>query len=265
MGIDQIYGIDPIYISVFAFIMGTIFGSFYNVVIYRLPMELSIAEGRSMCFSCKHSLGFLDLIPLFSYLFLGGKCRYCKSKFSIRYFLIELITGILFLISYLHFGLSLKTLLMIVFWSMLLIVAMIDIDTMSIYDIVLIVFSGASLIIIVADYGWEAKTYLLGAAVGFLIYYMIYIGAKLVYKQEAFGFGDVLLNGAIGLVLGFPNIILQSFLSFFVSLFFVLIFAIIGKKIKLKQEIPFGPYMCISAIIISLYGDTLIRWYLAWF
>ena len=108
------------------FLFGTVFGSFYNVVIYRLPLEMSIAKGRSMCFACKHPLGFFDLFPLFSYLLLGGKCRYCKTKYSPRYFFVELLTGILFLVAYLKFSITYDFALMIVFWSMLVIVALID-------------------------------------------------------------------------------------------------------------------------------------------
>lgn len=247
------------------FLFGTVFGSFYNVVIYRLPLEMSIAKGRSMCFACKHPLGFFDLFPLLSYILLGGKCRYCKTKYSPRYFFVELLTGALFLVAYLKFSITYDFALMIVFWSMLVIVALIDLDTMSIYDIVLIVFSAIMAIILFISKGFGIKDHILGAIIGAFIYYAIYFVSKIIYKQEAFGFGDVLLNASIGLVLGPAYIVLSSFLSFFVGVFFIAIFAVFGKKFKVRQEIPFGPYMCIAAFIICIYGEEMVNFYISRF
>lgn len=252
-------------IGFFVFLFGATFGSFYNVVIYRIPLDMSIAKGRSMCFSCKHNLNALDLFPLFSYIFLRGKCRYCGEKISIRYFLVELLTGILFLVAYIKFSISYEFVLMIIFWSMLVIVGFIDFDTMAIYDIVLVVFSSIILIILFLYKGLEIRHNIFAAFIGFAIYYTIYFVAKIIYKQEVFGFGDVLLNTSIGLVLGYPKIIIASFLSFFIGLFFIIILALIGKKIQLKQEIPFGPYMCISAFLMSLYGQNIIDFYMSTF
>lgn len=249
-------------IGAIVFLFGSIFGSFYNVVIYRLPLDMSIAKGRSMCFTCKHSLGFFDLFPIFSYIFLGGKCRYCKTKYSPRYALVELLTAVLFLVAYLKFSISYEFLLMAVFWSMLVIVAFIDLDTMSIYDIVLIVFSGIMAVILLISKGMGIIDNLFGSLIGAFIYYSIYFISKMVYKQEAFGFGDVLLNASIGLVLGKAYIVISSFLSFFVGVAFIGIFSLLGKKFKIKQEIPFGPYMCIAAFIVCVFGDEMVSFYI---
>lgn len=251
--------------AVFAFIFGTVFGSFYNVVIYRLPAQLPIANDRSMCFSCKHKLGALDLIPLISYIFLGGKCRYCKAKISPRYFIIELVTGLLFLVSFLKFGLSINFLVAVVFLSCLIIVAMIDLDTSSIYDIVLVIFGCVLAVILIFQNGFSIflKENLIGAIIGFAIYYLIYFVSKIIYKQEAFGYGDVLLNTFIGLYLGKLFIIVSSFLSFIIALIFIGILTLLGKKFSLKAELPFGPYMCLSALMMTFYGQMLIDWYIS--
>lgn len=266
LSIDVEYSMSAeVGIAIIFFLLGIIFGSFYNVVIYRLPMNMSIVKGRSMCFACKHRLGLGDLFPLASYLFLGGRCRYCRAKISMRYFVIELATGLLFLLAYLRFGLSVDALIMVVFWSMLLVVAIIDVDTMSIYDIVLWVFSGINLILIFFGENQDIKLQLLGAIIGFIIYLAIYLLAKLIYKKEAFGFGDVLLNAAIGLILGFPDIIWASFFAFLVGMVFILGSMLVGRQPEKMQEIPFGPYMCISALIFSAYGQDIISFYYQYF
>jgi len=237
-----------------------LFGSFYNVVIYRIPLDLSIAKGRSMCPSCSTSLRAIDLVPLFSWIFLGRRCRYCKSEISLRYPLIELATGGLFLLSYLVFGPSLEALFYISLWSMLLITAMIDYDHMIISDAVLLFFTvvGIALNLFI---GFDYKSHILGGIAGFSFYLLIYVAAKAIYKKEAFGFGDVMLIGAIGLLLGLRDTVLISILSFYVALFLILGFRLLGKKFSVKEEVPFGPYICISAFIVSLWGDNLVELY----
>ena len=221
-----------IIIGIIVFLFGTVFGSFYNVVIYRLPAEMPISKGRSMCFSCKHTLGALDLVPLFSYIFLGGKCRYCKTKFSPRYFFVELLTGLLFLLAYYKYSISLEFLLMCIFFSMLVIVGFIDWDTFYIYDDVLKIFGVLLAIVLVISKKTDVVPNILGAVIGAAIYAAIYFLSKIVFKQEAFGQGDIYLNAVIGLVIGSPYIAITSIFSFFVGLFFIIIFRILGRKFE---------------------------------
>ncbi|MBF1051896.1 MAG: prepilin peptidase [Peptostreptococcaceae bacterium] len=166
---------------------------------------------------------------------------------------------------------------------MLIIVGFIDYDTMYIYDCVLWIFSGITFILmiiynamnIIESSAYEhtfntifvyvinsMKYNILGLVVGAFIYFSIYYIAKMLYGKEAFGVGDIFLNAAIGFVMGTPYIVISSFFAFFVGLFFIVIFAILGKKFKLKQEVSFGPYMCVSAVIISLYGSKMINFYI---
>lgn len=245
------------------FLLGIIFGSFYNVIIYRLPLNMSISKGRSMCFNCKHTLGVLDLIPLFSYIFLKGRCRYCKAKFSPRYFIIEFITGTLFVLSLYFFGTTIACIYFILFWSMLLITAVIDYDEGYIYTNLLLSFLAPAVIIKFLLFKHNFLESLISGLVGFVIYYVIYFVSKKIYKKEAFGLGDVQLMCVIGLFLDTKLTILTSFLSFIVALVFIIVFSLFGKKINLAQEVPFGPYMCITAFIVSIYGDRLINWYIS--
>lgn len=256
------------------FVYGIVFGSFYNVVIYRVPLDKSITKGRSMCPSCSSTLRAKDLVPLFSWLLLGGKCRYCSSPISPRYPIIESVTGILFVVAYLHFGMGATFVLYCSFYSMLLITTMIDWDHMIVSDEVLIGFSiisAACLLIIKGSQtgGFHLVQGLLllkdnglGLLIGFFSYGLIYWIARAIYKQEAFGSGDVVLMGAIGLVLGVRDTVITAFLAFYIAIFYVILMKVFGKKFKLRDEIPFGPYMCMAAFIASLYGNELFGLYM---
>lgn len=242
------------------FLYGLLFGSFYNVVIYRVPLDMSIAKGRSMCPSCNTSLKAVDLVPVFSWILLKRKCRYCSSSISYRYPVIELVTGLLFLLSYLEFGLSWESLFYISLWSMLLITSMIDYDHMIISDSVLLFFTVIGVISQIFM-GWSLRNHLFGGVIGFSFYLVIYLVAKAIYKKEAFGFGDVMLIGAIGILLGPRDTVLTSVLSFYVALFLIVVMRLMGKRFSVKEEVPFGPYICISAFIVSLWGDNLMELY----
>lgn len=256
------------------FIYGIVFGSFYNVVIYRLPIEKSIAKGRSFCPSCGTTLRAKDLVPLLSWVFLGGKCRYCKSKISVRYPMIELVTGFLFVLAYQHFEMGAPFVLYCSFYSMLLITTMIDWDHMFVSEEVLIGFSLISFACLVwMKVSWidfnsfllslvSLKDNLFGLLIGFVSYGAIYLAAKAIYKQEAFGSGDVILMAAIGLVLGVRDTVMTAFMAFYIAMIFIVLMKLLGKKFKLRDEIPFGPYMCIGALIASLYGEELFSFYM---
>lgn len=246
--------------EIMVFMFGIIFGSFFNAVVYRVPLEISISKGRSICPSCKHSLNVFDLVPVFSWLFLGRKCRYCHGKIPARYPIVELLTGIIFLLAYYKFGYNWNLLVYLSFYSMLLITTLIDYDHMIVSDGVLIICSAISLIGIFLSKS-PILGHFLGALVGFSIYIVVYLVSMAVYKKEAFGFGDVLLITAVGLVLGVKNTILTAFLAFYVALVFIVLLRIVGKKFKAKEEVPFGPYICIAGFIVSFYGEAIMQLY----
>lgn len=248
-------------LAVLVGVYGLVLGSFYNVVIYRMPLDIPIYRGRSVCTQCGKILSPLDLVPVFSWLFLRGKCRYCKTRISIRYPVIELATAVLMVSVYMVYGISAETILYIPAVSMLLITAVIDFEHMVILDSILLFFTLLHIVVVLST-GKPFFWHLLGAVCGFALYAAVYFLAKLVYKKEAFGFGDVLLLTAIGFVVGPQKVLLIAGLAFVLATVAVVFFKLLGKKLRMATEIPFGPYICITAYIFMLAGDTLIALYL---
>ena len=248
-----------IYYAVVFFILGSCLGSFYNVVGDRLPKHESIITPRSHCVNCGHILSFFELIPIFSYLFLCGKCRKCYKKIGIIHPLFELLSGILFTISFLLFGLSLKFLIAITFISMLLIVIISDYNYMIIPDEILII--GNILLIIEMFVMYGIKHTLISIIYGLLAFFVMWF-IKLLgdffFKRESMGGGDIKLMFSFGLVLGLLNSIVVIFLA---SLIGLPISLIMLKKDK-SHEVPFGPYLSMAAIIIFLTGFDYLSYFM---
>ena len=236
-------------ILILFFILGAIFGSFYNVVGYRLPKGESLLYPSSHCTRCNHKLGPLELIPILSYLFLGGKCKKCKEKISCFYPLFEFFSGLLFALSYVVFGFSLECLLSIVFISMLLIIIISDYQTMIIPDSVLIVFSAMIVVIkfFIGGMG-EVGISLLHSIGAFTFMLLLKLFGDFIFKKESMGGGDIKLLAVFGLMFGFP----MSMVSVFIAAIIGLPVSIILLKRKSTHEIPFGPFLAIAAILIVL-------------
>lgn len=256
-----------IYYGIVFFIFGLVFGSFYNVVGYRLPKKESLAFPSSHCTVCNHKLGPLELIPVFSFLFLGGKCKNCKTKISWYYTIFELLTGILFMISYLLFGFSAKCFISLSLVSVLIITIISDYKYFIIPDEIVVV--GIILISIGSflDGGFATEHFNLMFAFknlgitlgyGFLSFAFMYI-LKLVgdflFKKESMGGGDIKLMFVIGMALGFPLSIISVFLASFIALPIALV---ITYK-KSNHEIPFGPFLSIATLILFFLGMNAIE------
>ena len=247
---------EQIYIGAMFFTVGICVGSFYNVLIYRLPRDMGFVRGRSFCPSCSHSLGAADLIPIISFAALGGKCRYCKEKISARYPLMECLVGLLFVLAYMRYGISLETAKYLILWSMLLIVGIIDLDNMFIMESVLFFF-GVLLVIMAIACRDDIINSLLGAAAGLVMYYIIYFLAKRYYKKEAFGSGDVLLMLLIGFAVGLKHVLLAALMPFYLAGLYLIVRQLMKRRLSRNSEIPFGPFMCLSAWLISMYGQEI--------
>ena len=248
-----------LYFIISFFVIGTIFGSFYNVVGYRIPKGESIIFPPSHCTKCNHKLGPLELIPIISYIFLGGKCKNCKNKISCFYPIFELSSGLLFALSYIIFGLSLECLLSIVFISMLLIIIISDYQTMIIPDSILIVFGVLIIVIKYFIVGYPSILYsLLDGVIAFIFMLLLKLFGDFIFKKESMGGGDIKLMFIFGVMFGYA-----------ISIFSVFIAAVIGLPISLillkrnkSHEIPFGPFLAVAAIVIlftKLNFDTLIN------
>ena len=244
--------------ALFVLLFGTIIGSFLNVLIYRIPLKLDFVKGRSFCPSCHHELGALDLFPVFSYLFLGGKCRYCKTKISLRYPTIELLTGILYTLVYLRYGWSVETLIGIVLASDLIVLAMIDHDTLEFADgfSALVLVLGIAFLIL----NYE-KTVLFDAMIGMVVISVpMYLIA---YFTGGFGGADIKLMAAAGVLLGYKYVLV----AFFVGVIFGGTQAVIllRKGKDKKTMMPFGPHLAIGIMLAYLYGKPILDWYLGFF
>lgn len=241
-------------IYVILFIFGLVFGSFYNVVGLRLSKGESIVFPSSHCMNCNHRLHFFDLIPLFSYLFLKGKCRYCSKHISIKYPLFELLTAILFCLSYLKFGYSIETIISIILCSMLVIITVSDLDSYIIPDSVLIICS----ILIFGLYFYEYKTIplnnLLNGVASFIFMFLIKMLGNFILKKESMGDGDIKLMAVVGVVIGFKKAILSLFLASYLGLPYA-IYIMVKKNVN--HELPFGPFLSLASLIL-LFVDIRI-------
>ncbi len=243
----------------FFFIYGLVFGSFYNVVGLRVPKKESIVSPPSHCTVCDRRLTAMDLIPVGSYLFLRGKCRRCGTKISAVYPLMELATGVLFALAFYYSGFSIELLVALLFISMLVIITVSDISYMLIPNKILLPFGIAiALLRIVSPLNpwWDS---FLGAAVGFLVLFLIAIVSK-----GGMGGGDIKLFFVIGLVLGTKLTLFTLFLA-------ALIGSIVGiihlrrTRQGRKTPVPFGPSIAVAAVISYFYGNALVGWYLTLF
>lgn len=250
-----------IFISIFMFIMGTIFGSFYNVVGYRLPKGESIVFPPSHCPKCNHKLTFFELIPILSYVFQKGKCKKCHQKISLFYPMFEALTGILFVLSYLSYGLSYELIIVLTFISMMIIIVVSDYNYLIIPDSVLIIFGSLLLIEILLING--LNTALLALLDGILAFITMFLLKKLgdfIFKKESMGGGDIKLLFLFGMVLSYPIAILSIFVGSLIGLPIALL--ILYKK--KDHVIPFGPFLAAGATLLLLLNidiNTIINLY----
>jgi leader peptidase (prepilin peptidase)/N-methyltransferase len=247
--------------SVFVFIFGTFIGSFLNVCIARIPDGKSIVKPPSHCPNCLKTIPFYDNIPLLSYLALMGKCRFCKTRISLRYFMVELLTGILFLFLYLNYGLNAKFFVYNVLFSSLIVATFIDLKYQIIPDVISIsgIFMGFVLSVIFPSLRYvlsskvAAFDSLLGIFIGGALIWLTGAFGKLLFKKEAMGFGDVKLMAMLGAFLGWKKIVL----TFFLAPFFGLIFGIISLIKTKSHYIPYGPFISLAAFIAAVWGENI--------
>lgn len=249
--------IEVLYMMMF-FILGTIMGSFYNVVGYRLPNGMSLIKPASHCPNCDHKLGTMELIPIVSYIIQLGKCKNCKQKIALFYPIFEFLTGVLFVISYLVFGLTSELLVALTFSSTLLIVMISDIKYMIIPD-ELLLFSGVLLVIERLMAGSEIVSLLLDAALPFIIMLLLKLFGDFIFKKESLGGGDIKLMVIFGLAIGWQQCVIALALGAFIALPISLIILAVKKT----NVIPFGPFLSVAALIIyyfSIDHVAIINW-----
>lgn len=243
-------------IAIYIFIIGTIMGSFFNVVAHRLSNNESIIKPGSHCESCQHLLKWYELIPIISFLIQGGRCRQCHTKLSWWYPLIEIITGLFYLFSYLYFGLSPDFFISLVISSVLVITCITDFNYLIILDEPLVI--GSILIIIITLITSGLVDALIAILSGLLLFFfmlLVKILGDKAFKRESLGGGDIKLSFFIGLSLGyklaFVNLVLASFLTLPIAFYYL---------VKYKdREVPFGPFLIISNFIIFIFASPILE------
>lgn len=235
-----------VYYLVVFFVFGLIFGSFFNVVGYRLPNKMSLISPSSHCPQCNHKLTPIELIPVFSWIFQKGRCKNCGKMIPIFYPIFELFTGIVFALIYLVFGLSVQTFIAIIFASLILIITISDVLYMIIPDEVLIFCGGVIFLIKIITSGVSIIIpTIINMLIPFILMYLIKILGNLIFKRESLGDGDIKLMIVFGMVLGWQVAIFTIALAAFLAL----PISLIGLKKNESHEIPLGPYLGLAAFI----------------
>jgi len=246
------------------FLFGLCIGSFLNVVIYRLEKKENLG-GRSFCPHCRRQLSWKDLFPVFSFLLLGAKCRYCKKKISWQYPIVEALTGLVFVFVFNSVAFQLLDLSFLLYVASVLIVIFIyDVKHYIIPDKVLFPAIAITLvyrmIFVLTKGDWMVLgAYLLAVLIGSGFFLFIF----LVSRGRWMGFGDVKLAILMGLLLGFPNILVALFLAFFLGAVMGVMLMLFRKK-NLKSEMPFGPFLIVGTCVAFFWGTLIIRWYLSY-
>lgn len=241
------------YITIFLF--GIVIGSFLNVCIYRIPKKENIVKIRSHCMECNYQLKWYDLVPLFSYLFLGGRCRKCKTKLSVQYPLVELLNGLLYVLVVAVCGISIESLLYCLLFSALVTLSVIDFRTYEIpFGINLFILT-LGLIRVATDYH-NFLDYLIGflSVSGFL--YLLF----LLTKGRGIGGGDIKLMAVSGLLIGWKCNVLALALGCIIGSIIHIIRMRVSKE---DHVLALGPYLSVGIMIAALWGCNLIEWYFA--
>lgn len=244
-------------------IVGLCVGSFLNVVIYRLPLGMSLSTPPSHCPKCDYRLRWYDNIPVLSYCVLGGKCRSCKTHISFRYTLVELSNALLWVACVWRFESNLLyAAIAAVAVSVSVCVFFIDLEQMLIFDRFQIILGVLGVAAIFLDKNYPWYSHLIGAAVGFLLFFGVaYLVGKLL-DREALGGGDVKFAAVTGLFLGWEKLILMMLLS---SVIGSVVMLALRKKNGESREIPFGPFLAGGFTVAMFFGDAILTWYLSLF
>lgn len=260
--------------SLIVFGLGASFGSFLNVVIYRLPANLSLLWPPSRCPHCLRSLKKRDNIPVFGWLWLKGRCRYCRGRISIRYPLVETVTGVLFLLVFWKYGFTVPTLGYWAFLSWLLTLSLIDLDTMTLPNsltqsglVAGLVFQGTVGFVRasqLAGVSQQLMTSIVGAVLGLWLFDCIAIGGSMLFGQAAMGGGDAKLASMMGAWLGWKYLLLSGFIACAAGAF-VGGGAIALGWISRRQPMPFGPFLALGAGLTVFFGEAILSAYLRLF
>lgn len=251
-----------LFFYLFIFLVGASIGSFIDCIVYRVEKGQKFLFNRSYCPNCNHELSSFDLIPILSFLFLRGKCRYCSKKISLMHPIIELITGILFFLIFFKFGFNALAIYYFIIATFLIFIFLYDLKYFIIPDKV--VFSAIFFVLASHFINYFENfnpdvfnfSYIFAAFISALFFYSIYFFSK----GSAMGFGDVKLGFLLGLIFGFPKVLLVLWLAFIIGGPTALILVLLKKK-NFKSQIPLGPFLVIGAFITILFSSEILLFF----
>jgi prepilin signal peptidase PulO-like enzyme (type II secretory pathway) len=258
---------DPVTVIIL-FLFGIIFGSFLNVVILRYDGEhflfnAKMLGGRSHCMHCRETLRWFELVPIASFLIQGGRCRRCKVKLNIQYPIVELLSGLLFVFVPLAVGVSIfAAVLWVAVFEALLVMAVIDIRLGIIPDEInlFLTVAGIALAIIAAASLGGQESILWAKLTGAVVAGAFFGALIAITRGKGMGMGDLKLVIPLGLIFGWPGIVLVMMLSFIIGAV-VGVFAIMRGKKSMKGTLPFGPFLALGAVAVFFWGSAIIGWY----
>jgi leader peptidase (prepilin peptidase)/N-methyltransferase len=250
-------------------LLGLVVGSFLNVCIDRLPQNKSITYPPSHCGACQHKLAARDLIPIFSYLSLRGRCRYCQASIPRKLLWIELATGVIFALLYWHYGLSPELGVMAFYACLFIVIFVIDLEHGLILNKIVYPTMVVALLLSLIPQSWLAQTIWLtpvirpgiaSAALGGVVGFAIFLLIALV-SRGGMGWGDVKLAALIGLATGFPLVFVALIMGAILG-GIVAVALLIARKRGRREMIPFGPFLAVAAMVTLLWGTNILGWYL---
>lgn len=243
--------------------VGAALGSFLNVCIYRWPAEQSVIRPPSRCPSCEHRLGWRDNIPIIGWILLRGRCRYCGASVSPQYPLIELAVALIWIAAVARFGLDIEALRSATFLTILLGIAMTDAREMVIPDQFTLIGAGIGIALAAFPGGISLLGALLGAAAGYVLLWLVKLGAEKALGKPALGVGDIHMMLLVGAFLGLPGVMLTLMLgSVFGLLIGVPLTWLRGRLTVLGSYLPLGTFLALGAACVHVWGDVMLSWYL---
>ena len=246
---------------IFVFLFGIVIGSFLNVVIYRLPRDKEMIKSRSVCTKCNKQLKWYHNIPLFSYIFLGGRCSFCKERISIRYPLVELTNGLLYLYFFFQYKMTIEFVVFALIMSALLVIFFIDLDFQIIPDVITLpgIIVGLAVSFLPNGIGiWSA---LIGFLVGGGSLYLVAILGDWLFKKDSMGGGDIKMMAMLGAFLGWEKVLLILISSAVIGLVVSIIIMVYSAKLRENRVVPFGPFLATAAVLAIVYGEQIITFY----
>lgn len=253
------------YILIITAILGLCVGSFVNCAAWRITHDESVLKGRSHCPECGHELSALDLIPIFSWLFLKGRCRYCGKKILARYPLSELVCAIAFVTIVLHYGITLEGIQFLVLASILLCLSLTDLDDQIIPNGLII--AGIVVRVVYCLFAGNILQDLLWSLIGGLVIavplIVIVLIADKVMGRESMGGGDIKLFFVVGLYFPWQQNVLLLIIACIIGIVLALIS--MHGKIERNHVIPFGPSIALATWLTMLFGGHVLAWYLGFF